>query len=227
VGDNRHDYGWRLEPLIRGFSKLQSGVANFTTLIPVYFPPDIGISVTLGGSARKEVNMNMQVNKPPHLLMWIAGIAVILFSVAGIAAFMGWTSTSKVDDNAAIATPSTYASNSIKAGCADCGRIESVREIVTRGEGTGLGLVGGAVVGGAIGNQVGAGRGKDLATVAGAVGGAVAGNEIEKRAKSTKSYEITIRLDDGSSRVINGSNPSIWQPGDQVRVTNGTIQSNR
>jgi outer membrane lipoprotein SlyB len=173
--------------------------------------------------------MNTQVNKPPHLLMWIAGIAVILFSVAGIAAFMGWTSTSKDDpsNNATLAKSSTYTSNPFKAKCADCGQIESVREIVTRGEGTGLGVVGGAVVGGAIGNQVGAGRGKDLATVAGAVGGAVAGNEIEKRAKSTKSYAITVRLDDGSSRVINETNTPTWQPGDRIKVTNGAIQSNR
>jgi outer membrane lipoprotein SlyB len=59
------------------------------------------------------------------------------------------------------------------------------------------------------------------------VGGAVAGNEIEKRAKSTKSYAVTIRLDDGSSRVINETSPPMWRPGDQVKVTNGTIQSNR
>jgi len=169
--------------------------------------------------------MNTQVNKPPNLLIWIAGIVVILFSVAGIAAFMGWTS--KVGDNAALAKPSTYASNPIKTRCADCGQIESVREIITRGEGTGLGVVGGAVVGGAIGNQIGAGRGKDLATVAGAVGGAMAGNEIEKRAKSTKSFAVTIRLDDGSSRVINETNPPLWRPGDQVKIINGTIQSNR
>jgi outer membrane lipoprotein SlyB len=97
----------------------------------------------------------------------------------------------------------------------------------TRREGTGLGVVGGAVVGGVIGHQIGGGRGKDLATVAGAVGGAVAGNEIEKRAKSTKSYAITIRLDDGSSRVINETNPPTWRPGDRVEVADGTIRSTR
>lgn len=171
--------------------------------------------------------MNTQVNKPPHMLMWIAGIAVILFSVVGIASFMGWTSKDDASNNATPAKSSTNMSNPFKAKCADCGRIESVREIVTRGEGTGLGAVGGAVVGGVVGNQVGAGRGKDLATVAGAVGGAVAGNEIEKRTKSTKSYAITVRLDDGSSRVINETNPPTWRPGDQVKVNNGTIQSNR
>ena len=168
--------------------------------------------------------MNTQVNKPPHLLMWIAGIAVILFSVVGI---MGCNSKDAPSNKPEHAKSSTSSLNPFKSKCADCGQIESVREIVTRGEGTGLGVVGGAVVGGAIGNQVGAGRGKDLATVAGAVGGAVAGNEIEKRAKSTKSYAITVRLDDGSSRVINETNTPTWRPGDRVKVTNGAIQSNR
>jgi len=171
--------------------------------------------------------MQTQVNKSPPLLWWIVGIAVILFSAAGIAAFMGWTPSSTADDKVARGAPSTYTSNSVAARCVNCGQIESVREIVTRGEGTGLGAVGGAVVGGAIGNQVGAGRGKDLATVAGAVGGAVAGNEIEKRAKSSKSYEIVVRLDDGSSRTIHETNTPMWRPGDRVKVDNGAIQSNR
>lgn len=168
--------------------------------------------------------MNTQVDKPSRLLMWVAGISVILFSVAST---MGCNPKEGPGNNAAPAKPSTYSSNPFKSKCTDCGQIESVREIITRGEGTGLGAVGGAVVGGAVGNQVGAGRGKDLATVAGAVGGAVAGNEIEKRVKSTKSYAITVRLDDGSSRVINETNPPMWRPGDQVKLTNGTIQSDR
>jgi outer membrane lipoprotein SlyB len=162
--------------------------------------------------------MNTQVNIPPRLLMWITGVAVILFSVAGIA---GCSPKADPGNNTAPTTKSSTTK------CADCGQIESVQEIVTRGEGTGLGAVGGAVVGGAVGHQVGSGRGQDLATVAGAVGGAVAGNEIEKRAKSTKSYAITVRLDDGSSRVINETSPPTWRPGDQVKLTNGTIQSDR
>ncbi|GAB4507952.1 MAG: hypothetical protein Tsb0026_05370 [Sulfuricaulis sp.] len=168
--------------------------------------------------------MNTQVDKPPRLLMWIASVAVVLFSVAGVT---GCEPKADPGNNAAPAKSSANTSRPFKTKCTDCGQIESVREIVTRGEGTGLGVVGGAVVGGAIGNQVGAGRGKDLATVAGAVGGAVAGNEIEKRAKSTKSYAITVRLDDGSSRVFNETSPPAWQPGDQVRLTNGTIRSDR
>jgi outer membrane lipoprotein SlyB len=62
--------------------------------------------------------------------------------------------------------------------------------------------------------------------VVGAVGGAVAGNEIEKRVKSNKSYEITVRFEDGSSRVINEASAPSWRTGDRVKVINGVIQSN-
>src|SRR3990167_2214886 len=43
-----------------------------------------------GQHARKETIMETQARKSPHTLFWIAGIAVTLFSVAGIAAIMGW-----------------------------------------------------------------------------------------------------------------------------------------
>lgn len=56
--------------------------------------------------------------------------------------------------------------------------------------------------------------------------GAVAGNEIEKRVKSSKSYEITVRFEDGSSHVINEASAPSWRTGDRVKVFNGVIQSN-
>jgi len=110
--------------------------------------------------------------------------------------------------------------------CAECGVIESVREVEAKGKGSGLGAVGGAVVGGLLGNQVGGGRGQDVMTVVGAVGGAVAGNEVEKRVKMSKSYEVTVRLHDGSSRVISEASLPTWRTGDKVKLVNGVIQSN-
>ena len=114
----------------------------------------------------------------------------------------------------------------VAARCAECGVVESVNMIERKGEGTGLGAVGGAVVGGIVGHEVGGGRGKDVATVAGAVGGGLLGNQIEKKVKSTKVYEITVRLEDGTTRVVTEANPPAWRPGDKVKVINGQIQSN-
>lgn len=180
--------------------------------------------------------METQGNKTMNPLMVVAGIAVILFSAAGIAAIMGWIPTSfgQARDGTALsangkgsASPAVRSNQRVasKVKCAECGVIESVRQVEQRGEGTGLGAAGGAVVGGLLGHQVGGGRGKDVMTVVGAVGGAVAGNEIEKQVKSTTGYEITVRFDDGSSRMF-PSNESTWRSGDKVKIVNGAIQSN-
>ena len=188
--------------------------------------------------------METKAIKSMHPLMMITGVAVILFSLAGVAAIMGWIPTSlgqpgdaapleKLSTNSAKpAAPKAQAApvkpvhNTVaKAECAECGVIESVRQVEHRGEGTGLGAVGGAVVGGLLGNQVGGGRGKDVMTVVGAVGGAVAGNQVEKHVKTTTGYEITIRFDNGSSRVISAASAPSWRPGDKVKVINDSIQS--
>ncbi len=193
--------------------------------------------------------MEAHAAKSTNPVLIIAAIALILFSAVGIGAIMGWIPTSIGSDAGpqtadtpakaaapasvpqkqraatAKATPAPERSAS-KATCAECGVIESVREVDTKGKTSGLGGVGGAVVGGLLGSQVGGGRGKDVMTVAGAVGGAVAGNEIEKRVKSTKSYQITVRLDDGSTREFTESPPPTWRAGDKVRIVDGQIRSN-
>jgi len=109
--------------------------------------------------------------------------------------------------------------------CRDCGTIESVREIAKEGEGSGLGAVAGGVLGGVLGNQVGNGRGRDVATVAGVLGGAFAGHQIEKSQKKVVDYQITVRLEDGSSRVFHQDTAPAWRSGDRVRIENGTLVS--
>lgn len=181
--------------------------------------------------------METQAKKSLHPLMWIAGIALIVFCGAGVAAFMGWITSSagkpgepslagKLDKPRSVEKARAAAKTPVAASCAECGVVQSVREIETKGEGSGIGAAGGAVVGGVLGNQVGHGDGRKVATVVGAVGGAVVGHEIEKRVKSTKSYEITVRFEDGSSRVITEPDATAWRAGDKVKVVNGVIQSN-
>ena len=188
--------------------------------------------------------MEAQASKSPHPLIWIAAIALIVFCGAGFAALMGWipTSAGKPEERTVAqaskpAAPTHQGTTKkhaapapapvvVAAKCAECGVVQSVREIDAKGEGTGLGAVGGAVVGGVLGSQVGGGDGKKVMAVVGAVGGAVAGNEIEKRVKATRSYEITVRFDDGTSRVITEPHATSWRAGDKVRVINGVIQSN-
>jgi outer membrane lipoprotein SlyB len=109
--------------------------------------------------------------------------------------------------------------------CNNCGNIESIREITTRAQGSGLGAGAGAVLGGLLGNQVGSGHGRQLATVAGAVGGAVVGNQVEGNMKANHSYEIRVRLDNGKYRTFHQQNAPGWRDGDRVRIVDGGLRS--
>lgn len=109
-----------------------------------------------------------------------------------------------------------------RAICYDCGRIESVNAVQEQGQASGVGIVAGAVLGGVLGNQVGGGTGRKLATVAGAVGGGYAGNEVEKRARSTSSYRVNVRMEDGSVRSFKETTDN-WRVGDRVRIVNGQL----
>ena len=109
------------------------------------------------------------------------------------------------------------------AVCNSCGVIVSIREIQHRAQGSGVGAAGGAILGGLLGNQVGSGHGRQLATVAGAVGGAVAGNQIEGNMKSSHSWEIVVRMDNGKRRTLHQSTQPGWNNGDAVKIVNGQL----
>lgn len=111
------------------------------------------------------------------------------------------------------------------AACANCGVVESVRSVEHRPQGSGVGAAGGAILGGLLGNQVGSGHGRQIATVAGAVGGAVAGNQIEGNMKTTHTWNITVRMDNGGKRTISQSSQPSWRSGDAVRVVKGQLRS--
>lgn len=93
--------------------------------------------------------------------------------------------------------------------CGSCGTVEAVTPLAQEGKPSGIGAVAGAVLGGLLGNQFGGGDGKTLATIGGVVGGAYAGNTVEKRMHQQTSYRVLVRMDDGSTRSIEQSTPSV------------------
>lgn len=109
--------------------------------------------------------------------------------------------------------------------CEDCGVVESVVQADKKGEGSGLGAVGGAVLGGVLGNQVGGGSGRSLMTVVGAVGGGIAGHQIEKKVRATQVHEVTVRMDDGTRRIVTEPDAPRWRIGDKVRIVAGRIEA--
>ena len=111
--------------------------------------------------------------------------------------------------------------------CHVCGTVESVTPVERKGQGTGLGAVGGGVVGALVGNQFGGGNGRTVATILGAVGGGFAGNAIEKNVRKTTVYEIAIRMDDGAVRHLERRAPvaagtRVTLQGNTLRTADGT-----
>jgi outer membrane lipoprotein SlyB len=132
--------------------------------------------------------------------------------------------------NAAESKPATV----IKAGppppppagapvCNECGRVTGVRVIEKEGDTGAAGIIAGGVVGGLLGNQVGKGRGKTVATVAGAAGGAYAGNKIEGKMKTTKTWTVSVRFDNGSERNFNFQSDPGLMAGDAVMASGSGI----
>ncbi|WP_202635338.1 glycine zipper 2TM domain-containing protein [Rugosibacter aromaticivorans] len=107
--------------------------------------------------------------------------------------------------------------------CANCGVVELINVVEITGDGSYLGKIAGGVVGAMIGSQIGKGRGTAAAEIAGAVSGAVAGNEIEKRVKKTRHYDVTVRLQGGGIQTISYATEPALKVGDKVRVENGTL----
>jgi outer membrane lipoprotein SlyB len=107
--------------------------------------------------------------------------------------------------------------------CASCGTIENVREVKQAGEAKGIGAVAGGLGGAVVGKQFGKGNGSTALAVLGAVGGAFAGHQIEKQVRSTTAYEVTVRMEDGSTRTVQQATPPAWRMGERVRVNGDSI----
>jgi len=107
--------------------------------------------------------------------------------------------------------------------CATCGTIDSVRITEKAGEGSAVGLIAGGLLGGLVGHQIGQGRGNTAATIVGAAGGAYAGHQVEKNAKRTLHYDVTVRMDDGTLRTIGYDVEPAFRSGDKVRFIDGRL----
>ena len=181
-------------------------------------------------------------NSMLYPLMVIAALAVILFSMVGIATMtghmpkalssdrlsetlLGREPAKPQDSSTAASKPAARSASrsNVAAVCGTCGVIDSIQATEVKGQGSGVGIVAGGIVGAVIGNQIGNGRGRDAATVLGAVGGGYAGNEVEKNIKKTMRYSVRVRMEDGSYRTLSLPNPPAYAIGDRVRIVNGSL----
>lgn len=102
------------------------------------------------------------------------------------------------------------------------GVVESVHEVEVKGDAKGVGAVGGGVAGAVIGHNIG--DHNKLVTVLGAAGGALLGNQIEKQARTTKQWEMTVRYEDGTTQSFQTKEQPFWHQGDRVRLYEGKLQ---
>jgi outer membrane lipoprotein SlyB len=102
------------------------------------------------------------------------------------------------------------------------GTVTGVRPItIENDKSSGAGLIAGGALGGVAGNAVGGGTGRAIATVGGVILGALAGNAVENRVGTTSGLEITVRLDNGETRVVAQAADVPLSVGQRVQVVSG------
>jgi outer membrane lipoprotein SlyB len=156
-----------------------------------------------------------------HPLVAGASVAVILAAGVAVAAITGHLPGSKAET----APSQVVTAHPAKAApqhkpvtlCKECGTIVDVKEVDVPGKGTGVGAVAGGVGGAVIGHEIGENR---TGTVVGAAVGAVAGHQIERQARMHKRYDITVKMNDGTTRNFSDESGAqiALRSGDKIRV---------
>lgn len=160
--------------------------------------------------------MKMNLNIVPHLRVLVGGLALTLLGIAGIATVMAWVPSVGDVENVGVALDSlpppvspVSVEEQISAGqarralsarrqCEECGVVASTREIRQRREGSEFGEFGAA---------------GDVTR-----GGRSAPDE------STRIYEVTVRMQDGSNRVFVQTSPANWRVGERLIFIAGLSQ---
>ena len=101
--------------------------------------------------------------------------------------------------------------------CDACGIVESVTIQTTKGEGGLAGKIGGAVLGGVLGHQIGGGGGRDLATAGGVVAGAVIGSNA---GRDNGGYERNVQRCETTA----SGPPQYWDVSYDYRGTTHQVQ---
>ncbi|HSQ04282.1 MAG TPA: glycine zipper 2TM domain-containing protein, partial [Burkholderiales bacterium] len=170
-------------------------------------------------------------------LMLIAAIAVIVFSILGIATMTGLlpsalsgyrpetepSHATKAPQPSAQAERDRLAREAAAAACPECGVVASIHAMEAPGQDNVLGAVAGGVVGGLLGNEIGGGNGRTATTVLGAGAGAYAGSEIQKNMNRRTTYQIRVHMSDGRQRTFYQSAAPALTIGQRVRLVKGRL----
>lgn len=128
------------------------------------------------------------------------------------------------------ASPGGYAmptgSSTVSNMASGYGVVQSIDMVPRETSPISVGTVGGALVGGLLGNQIGQGSGNTAATIAGAAGGALVGRQLEKNSQGQQQdFRVTVRMDNGVLQSFSQATQPAVRIGDRIQIMNGVIQS--
>lgn len=127
-------------------------------------------------------------------------LAAVVFSglLAGLGAVTGWSQFPPEGSLPA-------ATARVADGCRYCGVVEQVREIKSRATSYG-------------GSTVSGGRDEMIVMLLSALSG------TPDTSGQKKIYEVSVRMDNGSTRAVRGSRVPDWKLGDRVKVVKGRVE---
>ncbi|AQQ43290.1 glycine zipper 2TM domain-containing protein [Burkholderia cenocepacia] len=106
------------------------------------------------------------------------------------------------------------------------GTIIAMREVQMKEKTSGIGTAAGAIAGGALGSQVGGGKGSWLGAAVGVLGGGVIGQAIERNFSNSKAIEFILRMEDtGTTISITEKTDEKFAVGQRVQLI-GTDKNN-
>ena len=108
--------------------------------------------------------------------------------------------------------------------CDTCGTVQEVKQKEQKTKTSGAGMVGGAVVGGVIGHQLGGGTGNTLATIGGAAAGGYVGNKAEEKHNAKTVWVTTVKMPDGSIKSFEQGEQPFWTAGSTVKVNGKKLE---
>jgi hypothetical protein len=177
-----------------------------------------------------EIEMQTYFKLPRRLKMWIAGISISLVAASGIIAFARSIpdSYANIPDEGALSEQRAESSTSADvqtgdqrvqlalapvsvsrrnlAACAECGVIESMRQIEHTGDLSRQDAVG--------------------VEVTQRVPGSASGSGVGASTRTGKGYEFTVRFRDGRTTVFRASSQRAWQLGSRVIVIGPVASTN-
>jgi outer membrane lipoprotein SlyB len=127
-------------------------------------------------------------------------------------------------------TPSPATAQALADGCAQCGRVESIRQSTVKDSwtplGTGVGVGGAAPVTGTGGGSTSISVGRSGVNPGLVVLGAAGGASYQKKpgAYERPRWEVTVRMDNGQTRVVSLAFEPYVHEGDRVRVSGNSVE---